>query len=68
MYPYVDQSLAWRASSSSEKIGGLFLEEKGDFCGQVRRILEKHGRGDDRVEIGLDSPYRYDPLHSDLEP
>jgi hypothetical protein len=56
MYPYVDQLLAWRATSKDDKIGGLLLEVKGDFCAQVRRILEDHGRGDDYVEIGLDSP------------
>jgi hypothetical protein len=32
MYPYVDQLLAWRATSADEKIGGLILEVKGDFC------------------------------------
>jgi len=68
MYPYVDQLLAWRASSADEKIGGLFLEVKGDFCTQVRRILEEHGRGEDYIEIGLDSRYCYNPLHNDLEP
>ena len=68
MYPYVDQLLAWRAASSDEKIGGLVLEVKGDFCAQVRRILADHGRADDYIEIGLDSPYCYNPLHNDLEP
>jgi len=68
MYPYVDQLLAWRATSSDEKIGGLVLEVKGDFCAQVRRILADHGRADDYIEIGLDSPYCYNPLHNDLEP
>ena len=27
------------------------LEVKGDFCHDVRRILEKAGRGDDYLEI-----------------
>ena len=35
---------------------------------QVQRILTAHGRGDDYVEIGLDSPYCYNALHNDLEP
>ena len=68
MYPYVEQLLAWRASSRDEKIGGLVLEVKGDFCTQVRSLLARHGRADDYVEIGLDSPYCYNPLHNDLEP
>ena len=40
---------------------------KGDFCRHVRDILERHGRGDDYVEVSLDSPYRYNPLHNDLD-
>ena len=28
---------------------------------------EAAGRGADYVEIGLDSPYRYNPLHNDLD-
>ena len=43
------------------------LEVKGDFCRQVRDILARHGRADDYVEVSLDSPYRYNPLHNDLD-
>src|SRR5207249_7398839 len=68
MYPYVEQLLAWRAKSETEKIGGLILEVKGDFCAQVRDILRHHRRDDDYVEVGLDSSYCYNPLHNDLEP
>lgn len=68
MYPYVDQLLAWRSGSSKEKIGGLILEVKGDFCTQVRGILKRQNRQDDYVEVGLDSQYCYNPLHNNLEP
>jgi hypothetical protein len=44
MYPYVDQLLRWRASDAERKVGGLVLEVKGDFCRQVRGILQKSGR------------------------
>ena len=67
MYPYVDQLLAYRADDPARKAAGLVLEVKGDFCGQVRDILRLHGRADDYVEVGLDSPYRYNPLHNDLD-
>jgi hypothetical protein len=67
MYPYVDQLLAYRASDPARKTAGLVLEVKGDFCRQVRDILERHGRADDYVEVSLDSPYRYNPLHNDLD-
>ena len=39
MYPYVDQLLRWRAQDPDRKLGGLVLEVKGDFCGQVRTML-----------------------------
>src|SRR5437870_7065029 len=45
----------------------LILEVKGDFCGKVQEILARHGRADDYVEISLDSEYRYNPLHNDLD-
>jgi len=67
MYPYVEQLLAYRADDPGRKVAGLVLEVKGDFCGQVRDILQRHGRGDDYVEVGLDSSYRYNPLHNDLD-
>jgi hypothetical protein len=33
----------------------------------VRKILKRYGREDDYFEISLDCPYRYNPLHNDLE-
>jgi hypothetical protein len=63
LYPYVEQLLAYRARDEARKVAGLVLEVKGDFCQHVRDILERHGRGDDYVEVSLDSPYRYNPLH-----
>jgi hypothetical protein len=67
MYPFADQILAYRAGDEEKKIGGLLLEVKGDFCHKVKGILERHGRGEDYVEISLDSEYRYNPLHNDLD-
>jgi len=67
MYPYVDQLLAYRATDPARRAAGLVLEVKGDFCRQVRDILRRHGREDDYVEVSLDSAYRYNPLHNDLD-
>lgn len=67
MYPFAEQLFAYRASDSEKRIGGLVLEVKGDFCHKVRQILEKHGRGSNYIEVSLDSPYRYNPLHNDLD-
>jgi hypothetical protein len=68
MYPYADQLLRWRAGDPEQRIGGLVLEVKGDFCKQVQGILKHAGRERDYVEIGLDSGYCYNPLHNDLDP
>ena len=67
MYPYVEQLLGFRADDPARKASALILEVKGDFCAQVRGILERHGRAHDYVEVSLTSPYRYNPLHNDLD-
>jgi hypothetical protein len=67
MYPYVEQLLGFKAGDPAQKLGGLILEVKGDFCEQVRGILERAGRGADYVEVSLTSGFRYNPLHNDLD-
>jgi hypothetical protein len=67
MYPFAEQILAYRAGDPERRIGGLVLEVKGDFCGKVRDILARYGRPDDYIEISLESEYRYNPLHNDLD-
>src|SRR4029077_18438224 len=37
------------------------------FCGKVHDILARYGRGEDYIEISLESEYRYNPLHNDLD-
>ena len=67
MFPYTEQILAYKADDPAQRIGGLILEVKGDFCRKVKQILERHGRGEDYIEISLDSEFRYNPLHNDLD-
>jgi len=67
MYPFAEQILAYRAEDADRRIGGLVLEVKGDFCAKVQDILTRHGRAEDYVEISLQSEYRYNPLHNDLD-
>jgi len=67
MYPFAEQILAYRASDKNARIGGLVLEVKGDFCRKIKQILDRHGRGEDYIEVSLDSDYRYNPLHNDLD-
>jgi TraM recognition site of TraD and TraG len=67
MYPFAEQLIAYKADNKVERIGGLVLEVKGDFCHKVKGILERHGRGEDYIEIRIGSEYRYNPLHNDLD-
>jgi len=66
MYPFARQLLSWRADDSACRAGALVLEVKGDFCHQVRRILEDADRGDDYLEIGLGGSLQWNPLDDPL--
>jgi len=67
LYPYVEQLLAYPAGDSTRRAAGLVLEVKRDVCRQVPDILARHGRAEDYMEVSLNSPYRYNPLHNDLD-
>src|SRR6266704_874830 len=67
MYPFAEQILAYRATDVEKGIGGLVLEVRGDFCHRVKEILARHGRAEDYIVISLDSKYRYNTLHNDLD-
>jgi hypothetical protein len=67
LYPFAEQILSYKALNKDERIGGLVLEVKGDFCRRVKEILERAGRGEDYIELSLDSEYRYNPLHNNLD-
>lgn len=67
MYPAAEQLFMYQAADRRKRIGGLLLEVKGDFCHKVRQILVRAGREDDYLEVSLDTPYRYNPLHNDLD-
>ena len=66
MYPFAQQLLSWRADDPSRRAGALVLEVKGDFCHQVRSILDGEGRGDDYLEIGLGGSWQWNPLDDPL--
>ena len=67
MYPFADRSSRIRHRDRGKRIGRLVLEVKGDFCHKVQEILQRQSRAEDYIEIGLDSEYRYNPLHNDLD-
>ena len=62
MRPFARQLLGWRANDPDRRMAGLVLEVKGDFCHQVREILEDVGRGDDYIELGLGGQWQWNPL------
>ena len=66
MYPFARQLLHWRADDPRRRTGALVLEVKGDFCHQVRGILEDAGRADDYLEIGLGGSLQWNPLDDPL--
>ena len=67
LYPFAEQIFGYQTTNKDVRIGGLVLEVKGDFCHRVKEILERCGRGEDYIEISLESDYRYNPLHNDLD-
>ena len=66
MRPFARQLLGWQAEDSRRRVAGLVLEVKGDFCEQVRGILEDVGRGEDYVELGIGRRWRWNPLGDGL--
>ena len=62
MRPFAQQLLSWQAQDPRKRAAGLVLEVKGDFCHQVRGILEAAGRGEDYVELGLGGRWQWNPL------
>ena len=62
MHPFARQLLGWQATNPKRRAAALILEVKGDFCDDIREILEKAGREDDYMELGLDGDYQWNPL------
>ena len=67
MHPFARQLFGWRADDPTRRCAGLVLEVKGDFCYDVRALLEAAGRGDDYIELGLNGRWQWNPLDSDLD-
>ena len=67
MHPFARQIFHWRADDATRKAAGLVLEVKGDFCHDVRRILEDAGRGDDYIELALGGAWQWNPLDSEMD-
>ena len=62
MHPFAKQLLGWQADDPETRAAALMLEVKGDFCHDVRSILDDAGRGDDYLEIGMGGLWKWNPL------
>ena len=62
MHPFAKQLLGWQADDPEKRAAALMLEVKGDFCHDVRSILDGAGRGDDYLELGMGGRWKWNPL------
>ena len=62
MHPFAKQLLGWQADDPEKRAAALMLEVKGDFCHDIRSILDEAGRGDDYLEIGMGGLWKWNPL------
>ena len=67
MNPFARQLFTWQAQDRRRRAAGLVLEVKGDFCHDVRAILEEAGREDDYIELGLGGRWQWNPLDTDMD-
>lgn len=67
MNPFARQLFGWQAADPAKRAAGLVLEVKGDFCHQIRKILQDAGRGEDYLEIGLGGRWQWNPLATDMD-
>ena len=62
MHPFAKQLLSWQADDPEKRAAALMLEVKGDFCHDIRSILDDAGRGDDYLELGMGGLWKWNPL------
>ncbi len=62
MRPFAAQLFSWQSPDPDRRASGLVLEVKGDFCRQVRGVLEACGRGGDYAELGVGCRWQWNPL------
>ncbi|MXX33689.1 MAG: hypothetical protein F4Z50_02890, partial [Gemmatimonadetes bacterium] len=67
MRPFAQQLLSWQSADPQKRAAGLVLEVKGDFCHDIRAVLEEAGRGDDYTELALGGRWQWNPLATALD-
>lgn len=69
MYPFTDQLIKYSHDISSNKLGMLILDVKGNYYQKVYEYCLKYNRLDDLIVIDLSGKYKYNPLHKpELKP
>ena len=63
LHPFARQLLTWQADDPGRRASALVLEVKGDFCFEVRQMLEEVGRPEDYRELSLDGEWAWNPLN-----
>ena len=66
MRPFCRQLLEWQNHQSEKRVAMLVLEVKGDFCYDVKEMLEQYGRQADYMELSLDpkTGWKWNPLNA----
>ena len=62
MYPFTKQLISYKAKNSSEKIGMLILDVKGNYLNEVLKYVQEYQREDDLIVIDLNHNLKYNPL------
>ena len=62
MNPFARQLLGWQAANPQKRAAALVLEVKGDFCHDIRQILDEAGREKDYIELGMEGRWQWNPL------
>ena len=62
MNPFARQLLGWQADDPKMRAAALMLEVKGDFCHDIRSILDGAGREKDYIELGMEGRWQWNPL------
>lgn len=63
MYPFTEQILKYNSINNNNKFGILVLDVKGNYFKHIKQIAYKYHLSKDIIEIGLNSPTVYNPLH-----
>lgn len=69
MYPFTKQLIQYKCSNSSEKLGMLLLDVKGNYYLKVLDFAKEFNREDDVIVIKVNGKYKYNPLYKpELKP